>query len=208
MHIKHGIRTTWSQLCGFFPRCIKRIMYIKDSKFHLYCPHCATPISNFEVAMDADNYKEMMDAGTTYKYELKDEKNRLLLAWSTTPWNKIVTPALAVNPKLTYVKVKQKNEVYILAKTTLKMLEKKGKYEVIEEFKGSKLIGSKFVPHYDYYKSKIKEGKKAFEIIAGDFVTAEEGTGVVTIAAYGEEDLKVMNEQNIHIEMHVDEEGM
>ncbi|MBF8250060.1 MAG: ileS [Candidatus Levybacteria bacterium] len=175
----------------------------KGLRVSLYCPHCATPISNFEVAMDADNHKEVPDAATTYKYQLKDEKNTYILAWSTTPWTKIATPALAVNPKLIYVKVEQNGENYILAKTTVKILI--GKYKILEEFKGEKLIGQKFVPHYDYYR--IEKGKKAFEIIGGDFVTADEGTGVVTIAVYGQEDLKAMNENNIHIEMPVDEDG-
>jgi isoleucyl-tRNA synthetase len=153
--------------------------------------------------MDADNYKEITDAATTYKYQLVDQVDTFILAWSTTPWNKIVTPALAVNPELEYVKVSQNGEHYILAKSTLKILE--GEYEIVEEMKGTDLVGIKFVPHYDYYE--IKEGEKAFEIIPGDFVTADEGTGVVTIAAYGEEDLKAMREQGIHIEMHLDEEG-
>lgn len=176
----------------------------KGLRVSLYCPHCSTPISNFEVAMDADNYKEIVDHGTTYKYELEGEQNTFILAWSTTPWNKIVTPALAVNPDLEYVKVKQNDEIYILAKTTLKILGE-NPYQIVETVKGNELIGKKFIPHYDYYA--IADGEKAFEIIGGDFVTAEEGTGVVTIAAYGEEDLKVMNEQNVHIEMHLDEEG-
>ena len=179
-----------------FSQMYKKGYIYKGLKVSLYCPHCATPISNFEVAMDADNYKDIEDFGTTYKYELKDEKNVFILAWSTTPWNKIVTPALAVNPSLTYIKVKQNDEVYILAKSTIKILDKRGKYEIIEEFKGSELLGKKFIPHYDYYE--IEKDKKAFEIIGGDFVTAEEGTGVVTIAVYGEEDLRAMNEQNIH----------
>lgn len=177
----------------------------KGLKVSLYCPHCSTPISNFEVAMDAENYKEIKDPATTYKYALEGEKDTFILAWSTTPWNKIVTPALAVNPKFTYVKVKQGNEYYILAETTVKMLLDNPKYEVIEHIKGKDLIGRKFVPHYDYYAKKAKG--KIFEIIGGDFVTAEEGTGVVTIAAYGEEDLKVMQEQGVHIETHVDDEG-
>ncbi len=181
----------------------KNLIY-KGLRVTLYCPHCSTPISNFEVAMDADNYKEVQDFGTIYKYKLKNEENTFVLAWSTTPWNKIVTPALAVNPKLTYVKVKQGNENYILAKSALKIVGDVP-HKVVEEIQGKDLVGKKFEPHYDYYK--IKDGEKAFEIIGGDFVTAEEGTGVVTIAAYGEEDLKVMNEQNIHIETHLDEEG-
>ena len=189
-----------------FKQMYEKGFIYKGLKVSLYCPHCATPISNFEVAMDADNYKELVDAATTYKYQLADEKNTYILAWSTTPWNKIVTPALAVNPKFTYVKVKQGDEYYILAKTTLAMLHSEPTYEAVEEFQGSELVGKKFVPHYDYYP--IASGEKAFEIIAGDFVTADEGTGVVTIAAYGEEDLKVMQEQHIHIETHLDEEGI
>lgn len=182
----------------------KGLIY-KGLRVSLYCPHCSTPISNFEIAMDAaDNYKEVSDAATTYKYKLVDNKDTFILAWSTTPWNKIVTPALAVNPKFTYVKVIQGKEKYILAESTLKMLD--GSYEILERFKGKALIGKKFVPHYDYYR--IKPGEKAFIIIGGDFVTAEEGTGVVTIAAYGEEDLKVMQQQNVHVEIHLDEEGV
>ncbi|HVF69017.1 MAG TPA: isoleucine--tRNA ligase [Xanthomonadales bacterium] len=175
----------------------------KGLKNSLYCPHCATPISNFEVAMDAENHKEIQDSATTYKYQLEGEKNTFILAWSTTPWNKIVTPALAVNPKLTYVEIEQNGERYILAKSTLRMMD--GKYKILGKIKGKDLIGKKYIPHYNYYS--IEKGKKAFEIIGGDFVTAVEGTGVVTIAAYGEEDLKVMISENIHIEQHLDEEG-
>jgi isoleucyl-tRNA synthetase len=120
----------------------------KGLRVSLYCPHCATPISNFEVAMDADNYKEMQDPATTYKYQLVDEKDTYILAWSTTPWNKIVTLALAVNPKLTYVKVEQNSEQYILAESTLKMLGE-SPYKIAGKMKGSELVGKKFVPHYD-----------------------------------------------------------
>lgn len=178
----------------------------KGLRVSLYCPHCSTPISNFEVAMDADNYKEVTEPANTYKYQLVSEKDTYLLAWSTTPWNKIATPALAVNPKLKYIKVQQANEKYILAKSTLKMLKSGSNNKILEEFPGSKLIGLKFVPHYNFYK--IDQGKKAFVVIPGDFITAEEGTGIVTIAAYGEDDLKAMNENNIQIVLHVDEEGI
>lgn len=180
----------------------KGLIY-KGYKVNLYCPHCSTPISNFEVAMDAENYKELTDPATTYKYPMAGEENTFILAWSTTPWNKINTPVLAINPKFTYVKVKQGEEFYILAESTLRILD--GKFEIVEHIKGKDLIGKKFVPHYDYYKDRAVG--KIFEIIGGDFVTADEGTGVVTIAAYGEEDLKVMKEQGVYIETHLDEEG-
>ncbi len=177
----------------------------KGLRVSLFCPHCSTPISNFEVAMDPDNYKNVNDSATTYKYKVKGEKDTYLLAWSTTPWNKLVTPALAVNPKLDYVKVKQGDENYILAKTTLKALNDDPKYEIVKEYKGEELLGMEFEAHYDFYK--IEEGKKAFVVIPGDFVTADEGTGIVTIAAYGEDDLAVMQKENIQIYLHVDEEG-
>lgn len=179
----------------------------KGLRVSLYCPHCGTPISNFEVAMDADNYKELVDPATTYKYKLEGEEGTYLLAWSTTPWSKISTSALAVNPKLDYVKAEQNGENYILAKSTLKILGESKSYKIIETFKGTKLVGKKFTPHYDYYKDKVKKGEKVFEIIPGDFVTADEGAGIVTMAAYGVEDLQAMQENNIHIEIHLDEEG-
>ncbi len=176
----------------------------KGLRVSLYCPHCATPISNFEVAMDADNYTDITELSDTYKYRLVEQKDTFLLAWSTTPWNKIATPALAVNPKLIYVKVKQGKEFYILAKTTLKML-KNEPYKIIEQFSGKTLLGKKFIPHFDFYK--IDPDKKGFIVIGGDFVTADEGTGIVTIAAYGEEDMVAMKENNIQMVLHIDEEG-
>src|SRR5260221_3285476 len=103
----------------------------KGLRVSLYCPHCSTPISNFEVAMDHDNYQEKEDPSGIYKYKVKGQDNTYLLAWSTTPWNKLVTPALAVNPKLTYVKVEQGNEKYILADSTLQMLN--GVYTIVEK---------------------------------------------------------------------------
>ncbi|MBI2031163.1 MAG: isoleucine--tRNA ligase [Candidatus Levybacteria bacterium] len=177
----------------------------KGLRVSLYCPHCSTPISNFEVAMDSDNYKDMKDLASVYKYQIPDEPKTYILAWSTTPWNKIVTPALAVNPDIDYVKIKQKNEIYILAKDAVGKIIK-GKYELASKpFKGKELIGKKFIPHYDFYK--IDVDKKAFVIVGDNFVTSEEGTGVVTIAAYGEEDLAVMKNENIQIVTHLDEEG-
>src|SRR3989338_7152746 len=177
----------------------------KGLRVSLFCPHCSTHISNFEVAMDPENYKSVTEPSNVYKYKLEEEEETYILAWSTTPWNKLVTPALAVNPDLTYIKVKQGKEYYILAETTAQYILTAEKYEVVEKISGKKLVGRRFVPHYDFYK--IDPGKKAFEIFAGDFVTADEGTGVVTIAAYGEDDLKLMKAENIQIVLHVDEEG-
>ncbi|OGE19690.1 hypothetical protein A2967_03280 [Candidatus Daviesbacteria bacterium RIFCSPLOWO2_01_FULL_41_32] len=188
-----------------FKQMYEKNLIYKGLRVSLFCPHCSTPISNFEVAMDTDNYKDLTESTAVYKYPLKDEKNTFLLAWSTTPWNKLVTSALAINPKLAYVKVSQGGENYILAKGTIKIL-KEAPYKVLEEFKGSELIGKEFVPLYDFYT--IDPGKKAFVVVGDEFVTADEGTGVVTLAPYGEEDLAVMQRENIQMVLHVDEEGM
>lgn len=178
----------------------------KGYKVSLYCPHCSTPISNFEVAMDAENYKEVVDAATTYKFQLVDQPDTYVLSWSTTPWNKIVTTALAVNPDLDYVTVEQAGQKYILAHSTLTVLGPEASYKVVSTQKGSDLVGLKYVPHYDYFKNDVDQ-KKVFEIVPADFVSAEEGTGVVTIAAYGEDDLKLMQQLGINIQTHLDEEG-
>lgn len=207
---KHAYKT-WDKdymesVMWVFKQMYEKNYIYKGLRVTLYCPHCATPISNFEIAMD-NSYKEIPDAATTYKYELEEEPGTFILAWSTTPWNKIVTPALAVNPKFDYVKVEQNGEEYILAESTLKTLGEESSYKILEKFKGETLVGRKYTPHYDYYKDKIGENEKAFVVIPGDFVTSDEGTGVVTIAAYGIEDLEAMHRNNIHIETHVDEEG-
>ena len=188
-----------------FKQMYDRGYIYKGLRVSLYCPHCSTPISNFEVAMDADNYKDIKDLATVYKYEISDEPKTYILAWSTTPWNKLVTPALAVNPDIDYVKVRQNDEIYILAKDTVGKIIKE-KHEIISKpFKGKELIGKKFIPHFNFYK--IDPDKKAFIIVGDSFVTSDEGTGVVTIAAYGEEDLIVLKKENIQIVTHLDEEG-
>lgn len=195
-----------------FHEMYKKGFVYKGLRISLYCPHCATPISNFEVAMDPDNYKDITEPSNTYKYELVDFKNKnstqektYLLAWSTTPWTKITTTALAINPKLNYVLIEHEGDNLILAQTTLDRVMDGKKYKKLDELGGSELIGLSYVPHYDFFEKE--KDKKCFVVIGGDFVTADEGTGVVTIAPYGEEDLKVMEEQDIQIVLHVDDEG-
>jgi len=201
---------TWSMdymesVMWVFKQMYEKGYVYKGMRVSLFCPHCVTPISNFEVAMDADNYRQITEDATIYKFKLVGEDNTYFLAWSTTPWNKIVTTALAVNPNLIYVKVKIDDEYYILAKSTLPIL-KTDTYKIVESMKGTKLINIKYEPLYDFFK--IEKGKEAFVVKGGDFVTADEGTGIVTIAPYGEDDMKLILKENIHIELHVDEEGM
>ena len=191
-----------------FKQMYEKDLIYKGLRVSLYCPHCATPISNFEVAMDADNYKDVQESATIYKYKVKGEKDTYILAWSTTPWNKIATPVLAVNLELDYVKVSQGKENYVLAKDTLKMLKEDASYKILKEYKGKDLEGLEFELHYDFYLKDKKPEQKAGIIVSGSFVTANEGTGVVTIGAYGAEDLEVINRENVQLILHVDDEGM
>lgn len=185
-----------------FKKLWEKDLVYEGRKVILYCPRCGTPLSNFEIAMD-NSYQEVTEESNTYKYQSATDPDTYFLAWSTTPWNKLATPALAVNPKMTYVKVKQNNELYILAKSRLEMLND-DPYEIVQEMSGQDLVGQAFVGHYDFYPDE--PGKK-FILIPGDFVTDESGTGIVTLAVYGEDDYQVMKEQGIALIEHVDETG-
>lgn len=188
-----------------FKQLFEKGLVYQGRKVILYCPRCATPLSNFEIAMD-NSYQEITEASTIYKYPVKNQKNTYLIAWSTTPWNKLATPALAVNPNLTYVKVKQDDEYYLLAKERLSILKKDSPYEIIEEFKGQDLEKFEFELHYDFYPER-EENERVGVVVVDDFVTADEGTGVVTLAAYGEDDYRVMKDNDVQIVIHVDDEG-
>ena len=187
-----------------FKQLAEKGLVYEGRKVILYCPRCSTPLSNFEIAMD-NSYQEVTETGTTYKYPVIGEANTFLLAWSTTPWNKLATPALAVNPTLEYVKVKQGAEFYILAATTLSML-KDEPYEVVQHYTGQELEQLQFEPHYDFYPDR-QANERIGVVVADPFVTAEEGTGIVTLAVYGEDDYRVMLEHHIQRVEHVDEEG-
>lgn len=188
-----------------FKQLYQKDLVYEGRRVILYCPRCSTPLSNFEIAMD-NSYKELPSPSTTYKYKLKGEKDTYLLAWSTTPWNKLATPALAVNPDLDYVKIRQGKEQYILAEETLeKMIQDKPKYSIVERYKGKELEKFEFELHYDFFPER--EGKKAGVVVADDYVSAQEGTGIVTLAVYGEDDYRVMLERDIQLVEHVDEQG-
>ncbi|NCN82928.1 MAG: isoleucine--tRNA ligase [Candidatus Pacebacteria bacterium] len=176
----------------------------QGKKVILYCSRCTTPLSNFEIAMD-NSYSTVTDTATTYKYKISGTKNQYLLAWSTTPWNKLATPALAVHPTLEYVTVRQGDAEYILAKSRLEMLEDKP-YEIVTQQLGADLTKLEFEPHFDFYPNR-ENGEKFGVIVADEFVTDSEGTGIVTLAAYGEDDYRIMQEHCIQVIEHVDEHG-
>ncbi len=172
----------------------------EGKKILLYCPRCETPLAASEIAMD-NSYHNVTEKSAVAKFKLKDEKETYLLAWSTTPWTLIGNVALAINPVLTYVKIKQNKEQYILAKDRL--LEIKEKYEIVEEIKGAKLIKKEYEPLYALPSDK----KGHYVIDGGNEVTATEGTGVVHMALYGEFDYRMIKKYNLPVIQHVSHQG-
>ena len=154
-----------------------------------YCPRCGTELSNFEVAQ---GYKEVSvnTVIVPFKVEGKDE---YILAWTTTPWTLIANLALCVNPKEDYVKVESMGYKFILAKALAdKVLGED--YCIIETFKGKELVGTK----YEQLMTFVKVDGKAFEVVADEYVTMEDGTGIVHIApAYGADDNRIAKEYGI-----------
>ena len=167
-----------------------------------YCSKLGTPLSNFEANL---NYQEVDDPSLTIKFQMKDDKDTYFLAWTTTPWTLISNLALAVGPDIDYVKIKDKktNKNYILAKERVKEYFKED-FEIIKTFKGKDLKGEKYTPLFDYFK----ETKNAFKVLVDDFVSLEEGTGIVhTAPAFGEIDFYVCKRENIEIVCPIDSQG-
>lgn len=193
----------------------KGLVYKGYKSMHI-CPRCGTTLSNFEVTQ---NYKDIDDISVFVKAEVVGEPGTFLVAWTTTPWTLPGNVALAVNKNLNYVKVKiidQKfptNELYILAKERLSsVLAILGvqNFEIVETIKGKDLVGKQYKPIFDYYhKDKsVKNHENGWKVTAGDFVTAEDGTGIVHIApAFGEDDMKLAQKENLPFVQHVAMDG-
>jgi isoleucyl-tRNA synthetase len=158
-------------------------MIYKGFKIQPYCPRCETPLSSHEVSL---GYEDVKDPSVYVKMKVKTEENTFFLVWTTTPWTLISNVALAVHPDVEYVKVENKGEKLILAKARVQVLN--DEFVVIDSFNGSDLIGKEYERIFDF--NPVKE--KGFYVVAGDFVTTEDGTGIVHIApAYGEDDYQV-----------------
>ncbi|HRZ30182.1 MAG TPA: class I tRNA ligase family protein, partial [Candidatus Paceibacterota bacterium] len=180
----------------------KGLIYEGYKSMHI-CPRCETTLSNFEVTQ---GYKDVTDISVTVKFELVDEPGTFVLAWTTTPWTLPGNVALAVNPDIEYVKIKiaEQAGLYILAKERLSVI--KQQYEIVEEFKGQDLIGRKYQPVFAYYSAdeNLKNRENGWKIYGADFVTTEDGTGVVHIApAFGDDDYQLALKENLPFVQHV-----
>lgn len=180
------IESVWWSLKELY----KKEMLYEDFKVVPFCPRCSTPLSSHEVAL---GYKDVKEDSVYVAFKVKG-KDEFILAWTTTPWTLPGNVALAVGEKINYVKIKlEDGRKLILAKERLSVV--KDEYKIVEEMKGKNLVGIEYEPLYDI---KDLQNKNSHKIVAGDFVTTEDGTGIVhTAVMYGEDDYNLGKELNL-----------
>ncbi|MBI2141074.1 isoleucine--tRNA ligase [Candidatus Woesearchaeota archaeon] len=187
----------------------KKGMLYEDFKVLPYCPRCETPLSSHEVAL---GYEDVTEPAITTMFQLKggpESPTRYLLAWTTTPWTVPGNIALAVHPDITYAVVEDgtgahPGKQFILANDLV------GKYfknpVIVQQMQGTELEGKEYVPLFDYFVDKLD--KPAWVITLADFVTTEEGTGIVHQApAFGEEDYENCRKHGLAFVQPVAENG-
>ncbi|TSC56808.1 MAG: isoleucyl-tRNA synthetase [Parcubacteria group bacterium Gr01-1014_18] len=190
----------------------KGLIY-EGKKVLLYCSRCETPISNFEIAMD-NSYKDVEEETAIAKLKIKNEKlkigttnNTYFLAWTTTPWTLVGNLALAINKDFEYVVVAKDgmNEQMILAKSAFeKQQDLYAGYSVVETVRGEKLLDLEYEPLYEMNAG----GKRGFYALDGGAdVTADDGTGMVHMAMYGEFDYEMAKKYDLPQIIHLDEMG-
>src|SRR5215470_16211282 len=166
----------------------------------------STVLSNFEANL---NYKDVQDPAITVRFTVEGEEHTYFVAWTTTPWTLPSNLALAVGPDIDYVKVRDHSDGtrYILAEARVKAyFPKADTYTIEARCKGKDLVGRGFAPLLPYFDERKQAG--AFRVLAADYVTTEDGTGIVHIApAFGEEDFFVCQKAGIDMVNPVDDEG-
>ncbi|MDB8792845.1 isoleucine--tRNA ligase [Romboutsia sp. 1001216sp1] len=164
-----------------------------------YCPRCGTGLASHEVAQ---GYKEIKNNTVIAKFKRKDA-DEYFLAWTTTPWTLPSNVALTVGPEIDYIKVKQNDEVYYVAKALANKVLGED-YEVLEEMKGKDL---EYI-EYEQLMPFVEADKKAFFLTCGDYVTTEDGTGIVhTAPAFGEDDYNLGRKYDLPVLQPVSEAG-
>ena len=200
------IESVWSVFKTIYD---KGLIY-KDFRSSPYCPRCATPLSNFELNQ---GYQDNIEDPSLYvKFKLEDE-DAFLLGWTTTPWSLPGNAAIALNPEAVYLYVEleddnDKKETLILAKNRLSCLNSDD-YKIIKEVQASQLIGKSYLPLFNLNYINDLEGKEnLYKIWAAEFVSIEDGSGVLHVApAFGEDDLKLGKENNIPVLLTINEFG-
>lgn len=183
----------------------KGLLY-KGHKIMPYCPRCGTSLSSHEVAQ---GYKDVKENSLIVKFKVLGKDNEYILAWTTTPWTLPSNLALCVNPNEKYVRFTidgdENNTVYIMAEALIKsVFGEDAKANILNEYTGEELKGTEYEPLYSF----VKPDKKAYYVIADDYVTMEDGTGVVhTAPAFGEDDARVCKANGLPFINLVDHQG-
>ena len=184
----------------------KGLLY-KGHKVVPYCPRCGTPLSSHEVAL---GYKDVKERSAVVKFKVADE-DAYFLAWTTTPWTLPSNLCLCVNPKVDYVKIQVGDTVYILAAALVdKVFEGvEGERKILATYKGKELEYKAYEPLYPFADEIVKRsGKRAHYVTCDDYVTTEDGTGIVHCApAFGEDDNRVCRKYDIPFVQFVDGKG-
>ena len=190
------IETEWWILKKFFDEG-----YIYDGlKILPYCPRCGTGLASHEVAQ---GYKEISVNTVTVPFKLKDEENTYLLIWTTTPWTLISNVAACVNPQEKYVKCLSRGHYFIVAEKLAHQVLGDD-FEIVDEYLGKDLE----YREYEQFLPFLKVNKKAFFFFCSDYVTMEDGTGIVHIApAFGQDDYEVGLKYDLPVLNPVDEGG-
>ncbi|MBI2476642.1 isoleucine--tRNA ligase, partial [Candidatus Uhrbacteria bacterium] len=180
---------------GFKQLYDKGAVYEGFRPIHI-CPRCATVLSQSEVGQ---GYKDVTDPSLVVRFRLRDEKDTFVLVWTTTPWTLPGNMLLAIAPNERYLKVKQRNEQLIVAKSRAQAVLD-GAYEVVGELSSSELAGKMYEPLFSYFADR----KGAFRVVEGAFVSMEEGTGIVHIApGFGEDDFALGQREGLEIIRHI-----
>ncbi len=180
----------------------KDMVYQGHKSMHI-CPRCETPLSNFEVTQ---GYADVTDLSVVAKFELKDEPGTYILAWTTTPWTLPGNVALALGADINYIKVKEGDSTYIIAKDLVEKVMGDREYEEVGSVNAKDLEGKEYKPLFPFYEGKLEN--KAYVVLLADFVSTEDGTGVVHIApAFGEDDLNIGIENGLEVLQHVNGDG-
>ena len=206
---------TESVLWAFKELHNKGLVY-EGFKVLAYCWRCETPLSNHELRMDDEVYRNRQDQAVTVTFQVTtdgDFKDVLLLAWTTTPWTLPTNFALAVGPEIEYSLIEAGGKQYLIA-TSLKDqylkefgVESSDELTVLKTVLGSDLAGLRYKPIFDYYTDGF-ETENAWQVLTGEYVSADEGTGIVHQApAYGEDDQALCNEAGIPTYVSVNERG-
>ena len=193
------IETEWHILKDFYDR---GLIY-KGAKILPYCPRCGTGLASHEVAQ---GYQEDQVVTAYAKFAVKGEENTYFLAWTTTPWTLPSNVALTVHPDVDYVKVRQGEEKYYLAKDLINQVlkEQYGEWEILEEYKGKDLE----YKEYEQLLPFLNVKGKGFFVTCADYVTTTDGTGIVhTAPAFGEDDYKTGRRYDLPLVNPVGEDG-